>query len=70
MQDMVKKGRTYKRTKRSVNAKLTDQQVLDIKKLLKEGISHRKIGKKFNVSDYSIFQIQLNKTYKNVQETE
>lgn len=47
--------------------KLTVDQVLEIKKLLKEGeLSHLKIAKMFNISDGSIYTIAKGKSYKEI----
>lgn len=55
---------------RQPNAKLTDQQASEIKKLLQNNISGAKIARQFNVSNGIISAIQLNKTYKNVKDSE
>ena len=70
-QDMITKGRQYlKNNGRAYNARLTDQQVVEIKQLLKEGVYQKVIAKQFNVTSGTISHLNLNKTYKNVQELE
>ena len=49
------------------NRRLTDNQVLVIKHLIwKEGLILREIAEKFNVSIGTIYNIKIEKTYKNV----
>ena len=68
---MITKGRQYlKNNGRAYNARLTDQQVVEIKQLLKEGVYQKVIAKQFNVTSGTISHLNLNKTYKNVQELE
>lgn len=50
----------YKREEKK-NAKLSEKQVLEIKKLREDGNSLRKIGKMYNVSDTCIFRITQTK---------
>lgn len=49
-------------------SKLTVNEVKQIKRLLREGGSIRKIGKTFNVSGSVIFSIKHNKTWNHVEE--
>ena len=41
-----------------------------VKQLLKEGVYQKVIAKQFNVTSGTISHLNLNKTYKNVQELE
>jgi len=70
-QDMIKKGRMYiNYGGKSPKRKLSDEQVIEIKKLLKTGLSQNKISKKFNISQSGIVDIKSGRTYKNVKDAE
>jgi hypothetical protein len=47
-------------------AKLTEEQVINIKKLLKEGFRPKQVSDKLNVSYYSVADIHRGKTWKNI----
>jgi hypothetical protein len=67
--DMVKKGRNSYKTRigeEHKNAKLNDQKVREIKKLLAAGFSLRKIAKLYNVSGSVIFDIKRKKKWRHV----
>jgi len=49
-------------------SKLNPDKVLDIKKLLKNGLSQSKIAEKFNVSRSCILKIHLGKTWKHISD--
>jgi len=48
-------------------SKLNDKKVMQIKKMLKDGISQSKIGEIFNVSRSAILKIHLEKTWNHIQ---
>lgn len=52
---------------RNRRAKLTDDQVRQIRKLRSEGVTLSKLGKGFGVSEQCIYFILSGKTYKNVE---
>jgi hypothetical protein len=60
MKDMASKKRAVPR------ATLTKEQVLEIKKMIKLGVSSTKIGRDYNVSDVCIHYIKHNKTWKDI----
>jgi len=67
VQDMIKKGRRkLVASEDSSGAKLSKDEVIEIKKLLNEGISLTEIGKRFNVHLVTIHDIKYNKTWKNI----
>lgn len=45
---------------------LTDEQVEEIKELLKKGLSQRKIAQKYKVSQSTVNKIKQEKTWKNI----
>lgn len=51
---------------KNTNSKLSDQQVLDIRRLLGEGSSGVQLAETFNVSQKLISNIKSNKTYKTI----
>jgi hypothetical protein len=61
-----KKRRTASSGLNHYNVKLTEDQVREIKKLLKEKVSQSKLGKKFNVSPSTIQNIADGKTWKHI----
>ena len=48
------------------SSKLSVSDVIEIKKMLQDGISANSIGKKFNVSKQNILSIKHNKTWAHV----
>ena len=73
MHDMHKKGRGpkgYKKIKtRGIGhhkAKVTEKQVLQIRKLSKQGFTNRALGIKFNINESTISTIKLGKTWKHI----
>ena len=76
MQDMCQKGRSYFQThakkikrRKGVNhhkAKLTEKEVLEIRKLSNQGFTNRALGIKFNISEYTISPIILGKTWTHI----
>src|SRR3990167_2103817 len=70
-QDMIKKGRMYiNYGGKSPKRKLSARSCIEIKKLLKTGLSQNKISKKFNISQSGIVDIKSGRTYKNVKDAE
>lgn len=67
--DMIKKGRKnpLMGTKHP-NVKLLAYQVIEIRQLIKEGISQRQLGKKYKVSPSTIQNIADGKTWKQVKD--
>lgn len=49
------------------NSKLIEEQVIEIKRLLKENISMTKISKQFNISFGSVANIKIKKTWKHIK---
>ena len=47
-----------------LNSKLTDEEVLEIDGMIKEGVNYKIISEKFNISPAQISQIKHRKTYK------
>lgn len=64
MQDAAKKGR---QSKRNNGAKLTENDVIEIKRLLYSGLPQIDISKRFNVSEAAIIDIKLKRTWSHVQ---
>jgi len=62
-QKMIKSAN---RGENSHSSKLTEQNVLEIRKLKNEGYSLRKIAKMFNVAKYTIFSIIHKKTWRHI----
>lgn len=52
--------------KRTRNVKLTVKQVVEIKKMFKEGVSARNIARKYNVNETTISDIRKKRTWKHV----
>ncbi len=50
------------------NSKLTELDVLQIKKNLKEGVSNKELAIKYNVSDVAISKIKNNKNWTHISE--
>jgi hypothetical protein len=67
--DMVRKGRQLTGSKNGF-AKLNEHQVSEIKYLLNMGKSDLEIGKIFNVSRTTIYDIKIGKTWKTVRKLE
>ena len=65
MYDMVKRNRQNRGEDRP-SAKLTNKNVLTIRKLLLKGISCIEIRKLFNISRQSITDIKMNRTWKHI----
>ena len=65
MQDRTKANRQAKGTK-IPQAKLNEEKVLEIRKLLKTGLTQSEIAKKFNVNQTIISDIKLNLIWKHV----
>lgn len=63
--DRVKAGNTQKGSKNNL-AKLNESQVIEIKKLLKQGISGAEVGRRFGVTRSGINSIKNNITWKHV----
>jgi len=58
---LVNKNRskgTFKKGEKHPKAKLTEKQVIEIKKLIKQGLSNVNIAKKFNTKAYTISNIK------------
>ena len=64
--DKVNKSRQC-RGKSRPQAKLTEQDVLDIRKMLFEGIVQAEIARRFGVGDTTIHFIKTNKAWKHIQ---
>ncbi|MEK4108151.1 HNH endonuclease [Paenibacillus sp. FSL R10-2791] len=65
--DMRKKGReNYAKGSQSGNSKLTEIEILEIKRMISKGISDREVAKKFPVSHHTIYEIRKGKTWKHV----
>lgn len=66
--DKEKKGRGNRpKGENHGNAKLTNKDILDIRKMSIEGISHRNIAKKFSVTKTSVGDVLRGKLWKHVQ---
>lgn len=63
--DMVKKGRSLKGEKNN-QAKITENDVIEIKRMLLEGISSIQICKKLRLSTHIVSKIKRNKTWRHV----
>lgn len=69
LKDMIKKGR-YKNGMLGTtgkNAKLTIENVIQIKYMIKNGLGNTEISKKFNVGHTTICQIRRGVTWKHIQ---
>jgi len=70
----VRKGRQIGNKKLALlgqknrNAKLNDENVKEIRKLRKSGMTHKNISKIFGVSSVSITQILLGRTWSHVRD--
>jgi len=65
MNDKVLRGRSNKGSKHG-RAKLKESDVLEIRKLLQEGMSGADIGRKFGVTKAAISQIKIKRTWKHL----
>jgi len=68
--DAVSKGRQknlFKKGQNHPNSKLTEIQVIEIKKLIKQGLSNTYISKLFNVRDYNISKIKNNVRWSHIE---
>ena len=63
---LIGKQSQMTKPRKPVNRKLTDDQVIEILKLLSQGKSYSVISKLFYVSENIIYSIRKNKTYCNV----
>lgn len=61
----TKKGVPKSREHILATSKLTEQQVLEIKQLISEGVTNKEIAQKFNVHRETISRIKNNKTWRN-----
>jgi hypothetical protein len=67
MQDKIKKGRCYDyKGRNNPRVKLTEKNVIDIKKRLSLGDNHTNIAKNFNVSKSHITNINIGNSWKHV----
>lgn len=67
MRDKMKKGRHVAWKSDECNlSKLTTSKVLEIKKLIKDGLNNRQIGNMFDVIPETIWHIRHGKTWKKV----
>lgn len=64
----AKNKKRMKQGENHYNRKLNEKQVLEIKKLLKYGLSFRKIGKLYGVSYSCIGSISLGKSWKTLKD--
>lgn len=68
--DKIQKGRTNRRERTSemkYKTKLTENDIKEIRNLIEQGISHRKIGGVFNVSHTTIGYIRRGERWKHVK---
>lgn len=64
----VKLGRHKKQNgELNTSSKLKEKQVIEIKKLLKDGVSQYRIAKNYGVNKVTIFDIKHNKTWTHLQ---
>lgn len=49
-------------------AKLTEKDVIEIKRLIKNGVTNREIARKFNIGETTIAQIKTKKRWKHVED--
>ena len=69
MEDKVNKGRTYNGNQKGINnpsSKLTEKNIIEIKKLLSSGLFQKDIAKQYNVSIMTISNIKNNKIWKHI----
>jgi len=69
-QDSIRNGTHYvgdRRGTRTRNAKLTDEKILDIRKLRKQGLSFAEIARKFNVNGQTISNIEHGRTWSHIE---
>ena len=64
-QDRTYKGRSCKGSKRK-NAKLTEENIIEIKDLLSKGFQQKEIAEKYNISKPIISDIKTGKRWKHV----
>lgn len=66
--DMIKKGRGCYKGSLASNAKLKEEEVIEIKKLLKTKMKRIEIAQKFNVTLSAIKNIRQGKTWSHIKE--
>ena len=67
MDDMNEKGRgNYVRGERVAQPKLTEPDVLEIRRLVNGGISYRTLGKMFRVTNQAVHSVVSGRTWKHV----
>ena len=67
IKDMDNKGRRGSAIgEKSGRSKLTEKEVLEIRKLRKQGYKLKEISKKFNVSLYTIYDISNRRTWRHI----
>jgi len=67
VRDMIRKGRSPKRMgELSGKAKITEAQAIEIKSLIKSGMSHRKISKLYPIGRGGVYCIQRGETWTHV----
>ena len=66
-QDMLRKGRHSFTGSMNPKAKLKDQDIIEIRRMILEGIFQKEIGRKFNVSQATISDIKLRSIWKHVK---
>lgn len=69
MDDMIKKGRNSNGNpigENNGNSRLSENNILNIKKLIKKGLSNKKIADMYNVSDSMISRIKLGKNWSHI----
>ncbi len=68
MQDASKKGRLNIRTGKSCNlSKLTEPDIVKIRKMARDGVSHAQIGHQMNASTRNIDYIVSERTWRHVK---
>jgi hypothetical protein len=70
MQDMIRKGRKRInpcRGEKSSSAKLTNQQVIEIRQLISSGVSLSEIGRRFGVWPQTILNIKIERTWRSLE---
>jgi hypothetical protein len=67
--DMLERGRRRVRTMRGQEhgqAKLNNEQVLEIRRLISEGVRQADLSEKFGISQAQVSSIKLKRTWKNL----